>query len=151
VALMTSAPRRDTERWFGECFDQSFKPRIWRQFPAMRGFRETEGTYPLVDMQDKGNEIVVKAEIPGIEKEDINISVSNETVTIKGKIKKEKEVKGEDYLYSERSYGAFTRTLDLPTKVQEDKIKAKFENGVLEIHLPKDEESKPREIKVDVK
>jgi len=94
---------------------------------------------------------VVKAEIPSVEKENVRISLSDNMLTIKGETKKEEEVKEEDYYYSERSYGSFARTLSLPSKVKSDKIKASFKNGILEIHLPKAEEAKPKEIKIEVK
>jgi HSP20 family protein len=123
---------------------------MWRRLPGWRRVRELEGISPAVDMYDKKDEIVVKAEVPGVEKENINISLTEDKLTIKGEIKKEEEVKEEDYYYSERSYGSFVRTLTLPAKVQEDKVKASFSNGILEIHLPKAEESKPKEIKIGV-
>jgi HSP20 family protein len=124
---------------------------MWRKFPRLRRLRELEEISPSVDMFDKKDEIVVKAEIPGVEKENISISLSDNMLTIKGEMKKEEEVKEEDYYYSERSYGSFSRSLNLPAKVQAEKIKASFKNGILEIHLPKAEEAKPKEIKVEVK
>ena len=72
-----------------------------------KSFREFEGISPAVDMIDKKDEIVVKAEIPGVEKNDINISLTDSTLTIKGETKKEKETKDEDFYYSERTYGSF--------------------------------------------
>jgi HSP20 family protein len=151
MALMKWSPPKEIERWFEEFFEEPFFPRSWRKFPKWRGLRELEGISPSVDMYDKKDEIVVKAEIPGVEKENINISVMDNTLTIKGEMKKEEEAKEEDYYYSERSYGSFGRMLSLPAKVQADKIKASFKNGILEIHLPKAEESKPKEVKVEVK
>lgn len=142
---------KEMERWFERFFEEPMFPRMWRRLPMMRMFKELEGISPVVDMYDKKDEIVVKAEIPGVEKENINISVSENTLTIKGEMKKEEEVKEEDYYYSEREYGSFARMLSLPAKVQSDKIKASFKNGILEIHLPKAEEAKPKEVKVEVK
>jgi HSP20 family protein len=150
MALIKWSSPKEIERWFEEFFEEPF-PRMWRRFPSLKRLRELEGISPAVDMYDKKDEIVVKAEVPGVEKENISISLTDNTLTIKGEIKKEEEVKEEDYYYAERSYGSFSRTLTLPAKVQADKVKASFKNGVLEIHLPKAEEAKPKEIKVEVK
>jgi HSP20 family protein len=151
MALMKWAPQKEIERWFDEFLEEPFFPRMWRKFPRWRRLKELEEISPSVDMFDKKDEIVVKAEIPGVEKENISISLSDNTITIKGEMKKEEEVKEEDYYYSERSYGSFSRSLNLPAKVQAEKIKASFKNGILEIHLPKAEESKPKEVKIEVK
>lgn len=150
MAVMKWTPK-EMEKWFEGFFEEPMFPRMWRRLPMMKRLRELEVLSPLVDMYDKKDEIVVKAEIPGVDKENINISVSDSTLTIKGEMKKEEEVKEEDYYYSEREYGSFARMLSLPAKVQSDKIKASFKNGILEIHLPKAEEAKPIEVKVEVK
>ncbi len=107
--------------------------------------------FPSVDVIDKKDKIIVKVEVPGVEKEDIDISVTEDTLNIKGETKKEKEVKEEDYYCCERSYGSFSRSVDLPVKVQTDKIKANLKDGVLEVELPKVESEKPKEIKIEVK
>ncbi len=152
MALLKWSPPKEIERWFEEFFEEPFFPRMWRKFPSRwRRLRELEEISPSVDMYDKKDEIVVKAEVPGVEKENVNISLTDNTLTIKGEMKKEEEVKEEDCYYSERSYGSFARTLNLPAKVQADKVKASFQNGILEIHLPKVEEAKPKEVKVEVK
>ncbi|MCI0454258.1 MAG: Hsp20/alpha crystallin family protein [Candidatus Dadabacteria bacterium] len=151
MALIKWSPPKEMERWFEDFFEEPFLPRMWRKFPSWRRLKELQEISPSVDMFDKKDEIIVKAEVPGVEKENINISVSNNTLTIKGETKKEEEVKEEDYYYAERSYGSFSRMLNLPAKVKADKVKASFKNGVLEIHLPKAEESKPKEVKVEVK
>jgi HSP20 family protein len=83
-------------------------------------------------------------------KDEINIPMSDHVLTIKGEKKKEEEVKDEDYHFSERSYGAFVRSIELPTQVQTEKAKASFKNGVLEIRLAKTEEAKKKEITVKV-
>jgi HSP20 family protein len=92
----------------------------------------------------------VKAELPGMEKENIEVNLTDHMLTIKGEKKKAEEVKEEKYYRSERSYGAFVRTLELPRDVHGDKIKATFKNGVLEVRMPKTEEAKAKEIKVKV-
>ncbi|MDA2920796.1 Hsp20/alpha crystallin family protein [Desulfobacterota bacterium AH_259_B03_O07] len=150
MALMKWTPSKEMERLFGEFVDDPFLTGFRRRLPMWKSFREFEGISPAVDMIDKKDEIVVKAEVPGVEKNDINISLTDSTLTIKGETKKEKETKDEDYYYSERTYGSFARTLSLPEKVQADNVKANFKNGILEIHLPKAPEAKHKEIKVDV-
>jgi HSP20 family protein len=151
MAIMKWRPPKEFERWFEELLEQPFSPHKWGRLPRWRKLRELDAISPSVDMYDKKDEIVVKAEVPGVEKENINISLTDNKLTIKGEIKKEEEVKEEDYHYSERSYGSFVRTLTLPVKVQGDKVKASFNNGILEIHLAKAEESKSKEIKIGVK
>jgi HSP20 family protein len=110
---------------------------------------EVETVSPAVDMFDKADERSSRRSA-GTDKR-TQISVSDNVLTIKGEMKKEEEVREEDYYYSERSYGSFSRSLTLPAKVVEGKISAEFKDGILEVHLPKAAESKPKEIKVDIK
>jgi HSP20 family protein len=105
---------------------------------------------PNVEMFDRKAEIVVKAELPGVEKDDIDLTVTKEALTIKGEIKKEEEIQEDGYYLSERRYGSFSRTLPLPVEIDSAKVKAHFRNGILEIIMPKKEDAKPQEIKVDV-
>ncbi len=118
-----------------------------------RGEREViEGTwYPPVDIYETDNELVLKAELPGVDIKDIEITVEDGILTIKGERKFEEEVKRENYHRIERAYGRFIRSFTLPNVVDVDKISAKMENGVLKIVMPKKEESKPKQIKVEVK
>lgn len=138
---------REMERMFEDLWGRRMRPlwpeRWWPRFGV-------EMSAPAVDVYEDKDEIVAKAELPGVEKDNIEVSVSNHFLTIKGEKKKEEEVKEEDYYRAERSYGAFVRTLELPTDIQTDKIKAAFKNGVLEIRMPKTEEAKKKEIKVKV-
>jgi HSP20 family protein len=103
-----------------------------------------------VDVYEEKDEIVVKAELPGMDKSDIEVNISDSELTLKGEKKKEEKIEEENYFRSERSYGAFVRSVDLPTDVQADKVKAAFKNGILEVRLPKTEEAKTKEIKVKV-
>jgi HSP20 family protein len=151
MALKRWEPTRSMEKFFEDMFEEGFPSRFFRRFPRMKWLTEVETIWLTVDMFDKDDEIVVKAEVPGIDKENIKISVSDSVLSIKGEMKKEEEVKEEDYYYAERSYGSFSRSLTLPAKVVESKIKAEYKDGILEVHLPKAAESKPKEIKVDVK
>ena len=105
---------------------------------------------PALNLAETNNEIVLKAEVPGMDPKDIDISLSDGTLTIKGEKKQEKEEKEEGYHLVERSYGSFTRTIELPREVQSDKINASYKNGVLKIVLPKSEKAKKKEVKIKV-
>ncbi|HEX7233103.1 MAG TPA: Hsp20/alpha crystallin family protein [Candidatus Binatia bacterium] len=136
---------RDMDRMMEGFFDRRMRP--WWPWP--RG-ESVEFAAPAVDLYEEKDDIVVKAELPGIDKNNIEVSLSDHHLTIKGEKKKEEEVKEETYIRSERSYGAFVRTLELPAEVHGEKVKASFKNGILEVRLPKTEEAKAKEIKVKV-
>jgi len=135
--------RREMDRLFEE-FITPMRRRRWLERP------EEAVISPNIDIYDAKNEIVVKAELPGVEKENIDLKITENNLTLKGEIKKEEEVKKEDCYARERSYGSFFRTIALPAEVDSPKAKATFKNGILEITLPKKEEAKPKEIKVEV-
>ena len=126
--------------------------RLWDSFsgrPRKRG--EEEGEWlPSLDVSETKDEYVVKAEIPGIDPKDIDISLSDGMLTIKGEKKQEKEEKEENYHLVERSYGTFTRSIQLSGEVQAEKIKAEYKNGILKVVLPKSEKAKQKEIKIQV-
>ncbi len=110
-----------------------------------------EGAWsPAVDVFDSKDTVVVKADIPGMKKEDIDISVHGDVLTIKGEKKGETRSEDKGFVKTERFYGSFNRALALPSEVDADKVKASYSGGVLEISLPKKEGSKPKQIKVDV-
>jgi HSP20 family protein len=117
---------------------------------SIRGPKVTEEWGPLLDVSETGDDIVVKAEIPGMDPDDINISLTGDMLTIKGEKKPEKE-KEEDYHIMERNYGTFTRSVRVPTEVQNNKISATYKNGILKIVLPKSEKAKKKEIKIRLK
>ena len=94
---------------------------------------------------------MIKAELPGMKEEDVDVSVTGDRLTIKGEKKAETEVKEDDYYRSERSYGMFTRSIDLPPDIDTEKIEANYENGVLEISIPKTPEFKSKKISVSHK
>jgi HSP20 family protein len=108
------------------------------------------GWSPNIDIAENDNNIIVKAKIPGVDPKEIDISIAGDTLTIKGEKKEEKENKGKHYQRAERSYGSFTRTIDLPAHVMTDKVEAKHNHGVIEITLPKMEKSKAKKISVKV-
>jgi len=140
------APFRDFE-WMRRDMD-----RLWNSFFERGTLRSEEGGewLPSLDVAETKNEIVVKAEVPGLEPKDIDISLSDGLLTIKGEKKQEREEKEENYHLVERSYGSFARSIRLPNEVQSDKINASYKNGVLKIVLPKSEEAKKKEIKIKV-
>ncbi len=112
----------------------------------------TSGTWaPPVDIYHNGDyEVVLKAELPDMTREEIDITVDSGTLTIKGEKKLSKEVKEEQYHRIERHYGTFSRSFSLPQTVDAAKVAAEYKNGVLTVRLPLREEAKPRQIKVDV-
>jgi HSP20 family protein len=126
--------------------------RLWDSFFEGRPARRLEEGewYPSLDVAETKNDVVVKAEVPGMDPKDIDISLSNGALTIKGEKKQEREEKEENYHLIERSYGAFTRSVQLPCEVKTDKINASYKNGVLKVTLPKAEEAKTKEIKIKV-
>ncbi len=106
---------------------------------------------PPVDIYENGDqEIVLKAELPGIGRENIDLRVENNTLTLRGERKREQTVKDDQYHRVERSYGAFSRSFSLPTRVDTEKVRADFKDGVLTITLPVKTEAKPRQIEVAV-
>jgi HSP20 family protein len=107
------------------------------------------GTWsPKVDIHEKENALVLTAEIPGIEEKDIEISIEGNTLILKGKREVEKEIKKEDFHRFERSYGSFCRSFTLPNYVDQDKIKAEHDKGLLKISMPKKPELKPKKVKI---
>ena len=110
-----------------------------------------EARAPTLDIYQTPNEVVVKAALPGLKPEDVSIDITGETLTIKRESKAEQEVKREDYLYQERRYGAFSRSVVLPSGLEPDKAEATMEDGVLILTIPKAEAVKPKAIKVKAK
>ena len=105
---------------------------------------------PSVDISETKDEIVVKAEVPGMNKDDIKITLQDNVLTLKGERKQEKEEKDTNFYRMERYYGSFARSFSLPTVVQADKIKASYKDGILNITLPKTEEVKPKQIPIEI-
>jgi HSP20 family protein len=105
---------------------------------------------PSVDISETESEYQIKAEIPDVKKEDVKVTVEDGVLTIQGERKQEKEEKGKKFHRIERSYGSFVRTFSLPDVIEEEKVKAEFKDGVLNLHLPKSEKAKPKAIEVKV-
>jgi HSP20 family protein len=137
----------EMERLFNDFFGRKLGPSWPERWVG------AEMTTPALDVYEDKDDIVVKAELPGLGKDDIQVNISDSELTLKGEKKKEEKIEEEDYYRGERSYGAFTRSVDLPADVQADKVKASFKDGILEVRLPKTEEAKtkakPIKIKVD--
>jgi HSP20 family protein len=104
--------------------------------------------HPTCDIKESGNELVLHAELPGVNKEDVQIELKDHILTISGEKKFEKKEENEKYLRTERSYGKFTRSVRLPENVTEDQVKASFNNGVLEVTWPKEQKVEPKKITI---
>lgn len=137
--------RKDMESLFNDFFEQGSRRGHWWMKPS-----ESDIIVPSVEMYDRKSDIVIKAELPGVKKEDINLTITKDSITIKGEVKREEEVKEDDYYRSERVYGSFSRTVALPTEIDSKKAKASCKDGVLEIILPKREESIAKETKLEI-
>ena len=129
-------PRRDLLNWF---FDDLESPVFWT--------REREWL-PAFDISETEDEVIVKAEVPGMDVEDIDITLTDGLLTIKGERKLEKEDKGENYHRIERQFGSFSRSFNVGAKVKADGIDAGYKDGILTITLPKAEEDEPKKIEV---
>jgi len=126
-------------------FDDSFvRP---SRVPAPFG----EGLDLPLDMYQTDDSVVIKASVPGVKPEEVEVTITGDTLTIKGETRAEEEVKKDNYFRQEISYGAFSRSIILPGSVQTDKAEATFENGVLTLTVPKAEETKPKQIKIKPK
>jgi len=137
-------PFRELEEWERR-FDDLFGRPLWR-LPV-----EEKSWMPAVDVFEKADRFVVKAELPGMKEDDIDVSVVGDTLSIRGEKKTETEIKDEDYYRCERSYGSFYRSIPIPSNVDANKIEASFEDGVLEVALPKSAKVKPKKIAVSAK
>ncbi len=143
-------PFEDMERWFESAFPATWpRPSRW-EWPRWSQMQAPfEGRLPKVDVIDRESEVLVRAELAGVDKKDIDISVSDNTVTIRGSTRQEsKEEKG-DYYRCEIAEGSFARTVALPCDVDSDKAKAAFKDGLLELTLPKRVSAKRHTVKVE--
>jgi len=117
--------------------------------PAVAGGEASTRTWaPPVDIFENGDSLVLKAELPGVNPDDVEIRVEDNTLYLKGDRKFENEVKEQNYHRVERSYGTFTRTFSLPNSIDADKVGASYKDGILKVHVPKAAHSRPRAIKV---
>jgi HSP20 family protein len=153
-ALAPRKPSIGLSRWEHEIdriMDNFFARRMRPWWPQRwLGVREEELVAPAVDVYEEKDDIVVKAELPGMDKDQIEVQISGSELILKGEKRKEEKVEEGNYYRVERSYGAFRRAVVLPKEVQADKVKAAFKNGILEVRLPKTAEAKTKEVKVKV-
>jgi HSP20 family protein len=129
----------EMERMFEEAVHRPFFGFNWRPFHALQGAGSYSDFSPAVDIFDEGNHIVVKSELPGMTKNDINIEVMGNTLCISGEKKSELKVDQTGYFRAERSFGQFRRNLTLPEGIDYRKVKANFKDGILEVRIPKSE------------
>lgn len=153
VAIVRWDPFRDVmtlQDRMNRLFDQALSKTRIDRVDDEEGLN-TSTWVPAVDIFETADSVVVKAELPGVSRENIDIQVRDNTLTLKGERKFEREIQDENYLRIERSYGAFHRAFSLPTVIRQDKVKAALRDGVLEVTLPKAEEAKPKQVKIEVK
>jgi HSP20 family protein len=147
MAIVRWEPFRDlmtTQREFDRLFKEAFNPFFGESDLSTRTWA------PPVDIYENENDIVLKAELPGVDPKDVEVRVEDNTLYLKGERKFEKEVKEENYHRVERSYGSFARSFSLPNSINAEKVKAEYKDGLLTLTLPKREEAKPKTIKIDV-
>ena len=148
MAIVRWEPFRDLlnlQDRMNRLFDESYRARGGEDDWALGG-----SWAPAVDIYEHENNIVLKAELPGMDPKDVDIRLENNTLTLRGERKLDNEVKKENYHRVERSYGTFTRSFTLPNVVDQGNIKAEFKDGVLRVILPKREEAKPKQIQIGV-
>ena len=133
-----------------EAMDRLFDDAFTRPFSLMREGGSTWSS-PAIDMYQTDNEVVVKAALPGIKADEVQINVNNDILTIKGEMKHEEQKKDQAWHIREHRWGAFERSITLPTGVMADRAKADFENGILTITIPKSEKVKPKTITIHAK
>lgn len=125
-------------------FEDSFvSPMSWRTISG------GESVTPALDVYETPDDIVVTAVLPGIKPEDVDITMTGQTLTLRGEFKADDKVERDQYLYRERRYGSFSRSLQLPVRVEGDRAEATFTDGVLNLRIPKAEEVKPRQIRIN--
>jgi HSP20 family protein len=140
---------REMEDWAQRWEDFFNRPFL----PTMRQFFPSTGQEwsPSIDVMEKENAYIIKAELPGVNEEDVEVSLTGDVMTISGEKEEESEEERTGYYYSESSYGSFSRSLTIPSNVNADNIEASYNNGVLEITLPKTAEAKPKRVRVTAK
>jgi HSP20 family protein len=141
-------PRRDLVS-LRQAMDRLFEESFVRPSRALAPFGN--GVHTAIDVYQTPDEVVVKAIMPGVKPEDVEINITEDTLTIKGEAKGTEEVKREDYLYREHHHGSFVRSVNLPHALQTDKAEATADDGILTLTIPKAEEAKPRTIEVKAK
>jgi len=153
AALVPWRPMRELERMerrMEDLFDRFFGERFPSLWEAERPFWR-EGWMPAVESHVENGELIVKADLPGIDPKDVSISVTGNQLTIEGERKHEEKEEKKDYLYRELQYGKFSRSMTLPAGVDAEKIKATCKDGVLQIRMPAPKELTPKRIPIEAK
>lgn len=155
--LAEAPSQRSMRSGFDDLFD-SFRSEFddmmnfwWPMTPVRRRIRPTTVGYPISDIEDKGDHYELKADLPGVSKDDVDITVTNDTIEISGEQKKAKEEESENYLLRERRWASFKRSYGLPDEVLPDEAEAEMKNGILTVKVPKKEPTKIEVHKVKVK
>lgn len=149
--MQTSMTRFTPNDLFRQRFDRLFDQAFGSHFPTVAGNGEevsNRAWAPAVDVRETDDALTLFVDLPGVTREDVDITVENRTLTLRGERKFEKDVERDNYQRIERAYGQFARTFTLPTNVRTDDVKATFADGVLTLVLPKAEEAKPRKIAI---
>jgi HSP20 family protein len=150
--MRSLATFEDMERMFDDLFEGFFprgmmRPMLQRSLGRLpTGF---DGRFPRVDVIDRDDEILIRAEVPGVDKKDLDVSMTDDTVTIKGQTRLEEKEERGDYYRCEIAQGTFARTVTLPAAVDSEKCKAQFKDGILQLSMPKSAKAKRRSIKVE--
>lgn len=143
-------PFEEADRWFENFFPRGWLRPLRTEWPAWGEMAAPfQGRMPNVDVIDRDDEVIVRAEVPGVEKRDLDVSVADNVVTIRGEAQREEKEETGDYYCCEISQGAFVRTVALPESVDTEGAKATFQDGVLELTLPKVAKAKRRTLKID--
>jgi HSP20 family protein len=134
--------RNEMDNLFERFFGETWGPGLLESLPARMGFG------PRIDLAESENEITMRAELPGVDPNDVNVEVMGNTLTIRGEKKQQKEEKRENYHYVERQYGTFNRRVELPSSVDPNRVNAAFKNGLLTITMAKRPDAKAKRITV---
>ena len=148
MSLMRRDPFREMVT-LRDAMDRLFDESVLRPWWSQEG--EQQGVFVPMDLRETDDQFVVSAPLPGLKPEDVDITISGNTLTIKGEFREESEDEDGQVRYRERRYGAFQRSMTLPEGVDATKAEAEFENGLLKLQLPKAEEVKPRQIEIKAK
>jgi HSP20 family protein len=140
-----SAMRAEMDRVF-----ESFLGRGSGRFPALARAEESGAVVPSIDVRETETELVIEAELPGLDEKDVSVTLNNGVLTLKGEKKSEREEKKDDYHLTERSYGSFQRSFQVADTIDADKVKANFEKGVLKVMLPKRPEAVKAEKRIPI-
>ena len=153
MALIRWQPRGTLSAWSPMSEMEEMRNEMSRMFGFPFGRGDADGFFgslwsPAVDIVQEGDHFLVRADLPGMKKDEIEITLNGDTLTISGEKKRESEAKDDGYYRSERYYGKFSRSLVRPSTVDANKIEASYKDGVLSLTIPKSEEARPKQIKI---